>query len=250
MENPILQSIFNHRSVRKFDPEFIIPKEQMELIIKAGQQASTSCTGQMYTIIEITKSERQHLCGKQRFIAEASYFGIICVDLHRLHRIVELSDGKNPDWATTGLMIGIFDAGLFGQNIALAAESLGFDICFCGSCGDRPGEIITSLELPEYVLPLTGIAIGKGMEKPPIRPRLPLELIHHQGKYKKYTDNELKHGIKLMSEKLDDEGYYKKYTGRENFTWRDHIKNKFGGKWLTRVEKKRLKYLESQKFIK
>lgn len=249
MGNPVLKTIFNHRSVRRFDTEFIIPRDHIEKIVKAGQQASTSCTGQMYTIIEIPKGERQQLCGEQRFIAEASYFSIICVDTYRLHKIVELADGENPYWPMAGMMIGIFDAGLLGQNMALAAESLGYDICFCGSCGDRPAEIIEMLELPEYVMPLTGIAIGKGVENPPSRPRLPLDLIHHQGKYKKYTDDDLNNGIAMMSEGMENEGYYRKYTGRENFTWKDHMKNKFGGKWLERVEKTRLKYLRKQKFL-
>ncbi len=247
--NKILEAIFSHRSVRSFDTAFVIPEEDIELIIKAGQQASTSCTGQMYTILEVTKDKRVAMCGEQKFISEASFFGIICVDLHRLHRLVEQTGGENPHWPMAGFSIGTFDAGLFAQNIALAAEALGYDICFAGTCGDMSKQIIEEYDLPELVMPLTGIAIGKGSENPPVRPRLPVKLIHHKNKYKKYTEEDLQDGINQMNKGMDEEGYYLKYTKRENFSWNDHIKRKFGGKWLERIQKSRLISMKEQKFL-
>lgn len=252
MKNPIFDQIFSHRSVRSFDTSFSIPRDEIELIVRAGQQASTSCSGQMYTIIEIPKEDRQTvllLCGNQTFVQEASYFCIICVDLYRLHQIVKQSKGKNQDWPIAGMMIGIFDAGLMAQNMVLAAESLGYDICFCGSCGDKPVEMIEELNLPELVMPLTGLAIGKGTENPPSRPRLHTSTIHHKKVYHSYSKQELEENIEHMSNKLNQEGYYSKYTGRENFTWRDHMKNKFGGKWLNIIEKNRINAMEKQGFF-
>lgn len=249
MSNPVLDTIFNHRSVRSFDPKFEIRKEDIDLMVKAGQQASTSCSGQNYSILEVSKDKRISMCGSQQFIQDASYFGIICVDVYRLHQLVERVGGSNPNWPMTGFTIGTFDAGLFAQNMALAAESMGYDICFSGTCGDMAEEIIKEYNLPEYVLPLTGIAIGKGTENPPIRPRLPSDLIHHKDKYKQYSDEDLDLGINQMTEKLNEEGYYLKYSNRENYGWNNHIKRKFGGKWLERVEKGRDKVMRDQKFI-
>lgn len=250
--NSTFSQIFSHRSIRVFDSNYEIPKEHLNLMIKAGQQASTSCTGQMYSIIEISKEKRDQivpLCGDQQFVKDASFFGIICIDLNRLQKIVELSGGINQEWPIAGLLIGIFDAGLFSQNMVLAAESLGYGICFCGSCGDRPDEITKLLNLPELVMPLTGIAIGKSLESPPTRPRLPTNLIWQVDNYKSFTKDELINGIAQMNEKLVKEGYYKKYSNRDNYTWKDHMKNKFGGKWLNIIEKRRIKTLKSQKFI-
>ena len=249
MENQVIDQIFKHRSVRKFDKNHMIPREHIDLIIKGGQQASTSCTGQMYTVIELEKSFRKDLCGKQQFIQDASYFGIICVDLFRLNKIVKFSGGKQQQWPMAGFAIGVFDAGLFAQNMALVSEALGYDVCFCGTCGDMAENIIETLKLPEMVIPLTGIAIGKGLEDPPVRPRLQSELIHHKNEYKQYSDEELEQSIEFMSEKLESEGYYRKYSKKENYLWRDHMKNKFGGEWLNRVEKERLQALKKQKFL-
>ncbi|MHA2097914.1 MAG: nitroreductase family protein [Candidatus Kariarchaeaceae archaeon] len=250
--NPVIDQIFKHRSVRIFDKEFEIPREHIEIIIKAGQQASTSCSGQMYTVLEIPKENRETispLCGDQQFVRDASFFCVICVDLYRLHRLVELVGGENPTWPLAGLEIGIYDAGLLGQNMVLAAQSLGYDICFCGSCADQPNKMIEELNLPEFVIPLTGLAIGKGLEDPPTRPRIQSSLIHHIGKYREYSEEELQVAIEHMSLKLNEEGYYQKYTNREDYSWTEHLQNKFGGQWLNLVEKRRVVALKNQKFL-
>ncbi|MDH5404405.1 MAG: nitroreductase family protein [Candidatus Heimdallarchaeota archaeon] len=251
MDNPVINQIFTHKSIRKFNPKYEIPRDHIDIMIKAGQQASSSCSGQTYSIIEIPKEKRisNSICGKQQFILDASYFAVICVDLFRLHRIVEQSGGTNPTWPLTGFMIGIFDAGLMAQNMALAAESLGYGICFAGTCGDRSEEIIKELDLPQYVLPITGIAIGQSLENPPIRPRLPTTMIHHQNKYHQYSADEIEEGITQMSDKLEAEGYYRNVSNKNNYTWRDHMKNKFGGDWLNKVEIARKKSMQNQKFL-
>ena len=92
MESDIITSMLSHRSIRKFNPNHIIPEKQIDLIVRAGQQASTSSLMQMYTLIEIPKEERQGettICGGQQFIKDASYFGILFLDFYRLKRLVE-----------------------------------------------------------------------------------------------------------------------------------------------------------------
>lgn len=251
--NKIISQIMNHRSVRSFDPNATLPKDHLTEIISAGQQASTSCSGQFYSVIEISKEKRDiifEFCGKQQFVKQASFFGIICLDVHRLRRIVELSGGENQDWELASVLIGVFDAGLMAQNMVLAAESLGYDICFCGSCGDSPSKIIKELKLPNQVMPLTGLAIGKGIEDPPVRPRLPMSMIHHVDEYQDPEDKDLIQAIDQVGNKLSEEGYYQKYSGKEDdFTWKDHMATKFGGKWLNAVEKRRKKALEGQGFL-
>ncbi len=252
-ELPVLKTIHAHRSVRKFDPNITIDSEKIRSIIAAGQQASTSCTGQMYTIIEITRSRREEiapLCGDQQFVKDASYFCVICLDLNRLRRLVELSGGENPNWDFASILIGTFDAGLMAQNMVLAAEAMGFDVCFCGSCGDQPKKMIEALDLPDHVLPLTGLAIGKGLEYPPVRPRLPMNLVNFVDQYTTPSDEELNAGISKMSQALVKEGYYQKYGERpSNYSWSDHLRNKFGGKWLAKVEKRRIEAAREQGFL-
>ena len=250
--NDIIKVLLAHRTIRSFDTEYSIPEDEIKMIVRAGQQAATSCSGQMYTIINISKeirAEIYELCGKQEFVKEASHFFIVCVDLYRLRTIVQRVGGENRGWPLASLQIGIFDAGMMAQNMAVAAESLGYGTAFCGSCGDRPNELIDRLKLPEFVMPLTGLAIGKANENPPVRPRLPTTLVFHTDEYKEYLVENLEDGIEEMDIFLRTEGYYKKYSDKDDFGWRDHIKGKFGGKWLEIVEKRRKKALQRQKFL-
>lgn len=60
---------------------------------------------------------------------------------------------------------------------------------------------------------------------------------------------ELEANIEYMSEKLTEEGYYSMYSERKINSWREHMQNKFGGRWLEDVEEARVRSLSRQKFI-
>ena len=243
MVNEVIRQIMAHRSIRKFDYNFEIPRDHIDLIIKAGQRASTSSMLQMYTIIEIPKAERQSevtICGSQQFIKDASYFGIIFTDFYRLKRLTEVSEGTyDENYPSLELTMGILDAGLIAQNMALASESLGYGMVYCGACGDFGDQIIEKLEIPEKVLPLTGIAIGKRIESPKLSPRLPSSLIHHIGKYKQYSDNELQQGIQIINEGLSEKA-------GTTVNWADILKARYEGSWAPIRNGKRKKIILQQ----
>ncbi|OLS24513.1 MAG: FMN reductase (NADPH) [Candidatus Heimdallarchaeota archaeon LC_3] len=236
--------MLNHRSIRKFDPEYVIPRESIDLIVKAGQKASTSGSLQMFTLIEISKSKRQEeetICGTQQFIKDASYFGILFADFYRLKRMLELSGGSYKNYPALSLTMGPLDAGLMIQNMALAAESLGYGMVFCGACGDYGQRIFPELEVPREVIPLTGIAIGKPLERSESKPRLPTKLIHHCDKYFNYSDEDLKAGLDFMSKELS------RINNRE-VSWGDTLVKRFNGGWAENRDKKRRNYLIEQNF--
>ncbi len=251
--NPTISQIMAHRSIRRFKKGAKIPESHIKTILRAGQQASTSCSGQMYSFIRISSSLREQVfaaCGKQEFVSEASEFFILCVDKYRLDRLVEKAGGTPRSWPLASLVIGVMDLGLAAQNIVLAAEALGYGIVFCGSCADRADELIELLKLPEKVVPITGLAIGVPDENPPIRPRIPLEAVYHEDRYHIPSEEELDQWIEEMGSKLTQEGYYQKYAGREgDYTWKHHLVRKFGGKWLERIEKERREVLKRQSFL-
>ncbi len=248
----IIERIFKHRSIRVFEPGRNIPKEDLETIIRAAQRASTSCSGQMYSFIRITgdvKAKISRFCG-ENIISSASEFIILCADRYRLDCLVETAGGKIKDWKFASLIISSFDVALAAQNAVLAAEELGYGIVFLGTCGDRAEELIEILKLPKGVLPLAGLAIGYPAENPPLRPRLPLEAVLHENEYQIPTEEELAQWINIMGTKLSKEGYYQKYSGKdENYTWKNHLVRKFGGKWLEKIEKKRRQMANKQEFL-
>lgn len=242
--NSTIETILNHRSTRKFDPNFIIPQEELDLILNSGQRASTSASLQMYTIIEIPKEMRTEdiiPCGGQQFIRDASFFCIIYSDLHRIKEIVRMN-GKEIDTVTAiPLTMGTFDAGITAQNMVIAAESMGYGVCFCGACGDTFEAQKDLLKLPKHLIPITGLAIGKALDEPQLKPRYPLSLAFHKGEYKEYSKEELLKAISVMSTELS------RIHNRE-IDWQSRVDERFNQGWAERRENTRLRTLREQGF--
>ncbi|MCF6192073.1 MAG: nitroreductase family protein [Candidatus Hydrothermae bacterium] len=76
------------------------------------------------------------------------------------------------------------DAALAAQNLALAAESMGYGIAFIGGIQNHPRELRDLLGLPRGVLPLVGVCVGVPRTRPSRRPRLPLEAVVHVDRYR------------------------------------------------------------------
>ena len=59
-----------------------------------------------------------------------------------------------------GLLVGAIDVALVSENIALAAEDMGYGIVYLGSLRNDVGRVREILDLPEYAFPLFGMAVG------------------------------------------------------------------------------------------
>lgn len=90
---PVIEMLLRHKSVRKFLPDALQPGT-LEILIAAGQSASTSSMLQTWTAIAIEdpehKSAAARLAGDQDFIRQAPLFLVLCADLNRLTSICEL----------------------------------------------------------------------------------------------------------------------------------------------------------------
>ena len=176
-----------HRSIRKFTAQ-PVPDGWIETIIEAAQWASSTCFRQTYSVIAVTEPDRKRelrrLCGGQRWVEECPVFLAFCADMNRLDHICKSRDQRvNLEHTETFLMAAL-DAGLFMQNAALAAESLGLGVVMIGGLRDNPREIIELLQLPHGVFGISGMCVGFAEEIPPQRPRLPLEEVLHWEQYR------------------------------------------------------------------
>lgn len=193
----LLEVFWRHRSVRDFSPD-PIPEEHVELILRAAQRASTDATAQMYTFIRITDPQLRDrmatLAGNQQHIRECAEYFIVCLDVYRLRRLVEHRGSSFGMAARGALLFGILDAALAAENLALAAEMLGYGICFIGGVQAAADRIARELALPQGALPLCGLCVGvpatEAMQGSP-RPRLPLSLVVHENRYRDYTPEDL-----------------------------------------------------------
>lgn len=186
MENPTLDLIHRHASVRHYKPD-PLPPTLIETIVAAGQCASTSSNLQTYSVIVLTEAaDRERmaaLCGNQKHIAEAPVFLAWVADLARLDRACTLRGYAQETSYLESFLIAATDAVIAAQNAALAAESLGLGICYIGSIRNHPQEVIEMLNLPRLTFPITGMTIGWPARPAKVKPRLPLRAILHWGRY-------------------------------------------------------------------
>jgi nitroreductase len=186
----MLDTIFNHRSIRKFS-NTQIPPDLLEEILLAGTRASTTGNMQVYSMVVTTGKElKEKLWAvhfKQDMVKEAPVLITFCADFNRFTQWC-LQRKASPGYDNfLSFFTAAIDALLVAQNVALAAESHDLGICYLGTTTYMAAEIVAILDLPEYVVPVTTLAVGYPAENPDRTDRLPLDAMIHRETYKKYS---------------------------------------------------------------
>ena len=190
IENPILKTIFERKSIRKFKSKKV-SRETIEQIVRAGQRAPTACRMETYSFVVISDShkKRQILQAIARhvqtreFMEEASLWIMICTDFARQLKLLDVLGIKNEFGEVSKFILGVIDAALAAENMVLAAEALGLGSCFVGNVWTAPISIAEILNLPKNVLPIVLLCVGYPNETPSPRPRWPLEAVLHENEY-------------------------------------------------------------------
>jgi FMN reductase [NAD(P)H] len=194
--NKVVETMLAHRSFRQY-LDRTVSKEDLDTIIRSVQAAPSWVNGQHVTIISINDLGRRKkmsaLAGNQKHIIEAPVFLVFCADFHRIKVACEMEGTEfkaavNPDL----LMVGTVDVGISLANAITAAESLGLGTVPIGGIRRSPLEFIELLELPEYVIPVSGLCIGYASEIPDQVPRLPKQAIFHEERYNENIHEEIK----------------------------------------------------------
>ncbi|ASE35081.1 oxygen-insensitive NADPH nitroreductase [Mammaliicoccus sciuri] len=217
--NTTIETILNHKSVRAFKQKHLT-SEQVKQLVEAGQAASTASYQQNYSIIGITDNEIKKAiaknAGNQPFIEDAGHLFIFCADLYRNKK---MSEELNLDIEKTlegidATIVGAVDASLAAQNLVIAAESMNLGVCYIGGVRDGIIEISNLLEIPDYVYPVFGLAVGYPDQENEKKPRIPFEGIYHENKYDKSKIDIAKQFDK------DTKDYYSKRLGKAvNRSW-------------------------------
>lgn len=187
MTNPTIELLASHRSIRRYTGE-PIPEPLLAALIRAGQGAPSSSFIQAYSVIRVTRPEARaairQAAGGQSWIERAAEFLVFCADLRRVDVACRREGlGALEGWTEHGLA-AIVDLALMAQNVLTAAESAGLGGVFIGGIRNDPEAVVEQLGLPELAVPLVGLCLGWPAEAPPIKPRLPLELVLHQDRYR------------------------------------------------------------------
>lgn len=176
-----LDAIAERRAVKHYDPTFQIPGEDLTRILESAILAPTSYNIQNWRFVVVddldTKRKLRAAAWDQAQVEEASVAIVICGDLKAHSRKPERYWENAPAQVRDMLvpMLGNFyegkpsvqrdeamrSAGMAGQNIMLAAKSLGYDSC--PMIGFDPKAFAEIINLPEdHVIGML-VVVGKSV---------------------------------------------------------------------------------------
>ena len=185
MDNPVLQNMRKHRTVRAFT-DAPLTADQIRTAVEAAQCAATSSWIQAYGLLRVVdgneREELARLAGGQAQVQAAPGFFVVCGDSRR-HRLLMEQSGGQMGTNLEAFLAATVDATLFAQNLVLALESMGLGTCLIGGLRNDLAGVAKLLEIPEGVFPLYGLCVGQPAEDPGTRPRLPFEAICFEGRY-------------------------------------------------------------------
>ncbi|WP_040951755.1 NADPH-dependent oxidoreductase [Gorillibacterium massiliense] len=219
--NEVMQVIRQHRSIRKFK-SIPLTGEQIEAIVDAAQMAPTSAHMQPFSIIGVTDRELRKkisVHSKNPPIEECGYFFVFCADLHRM---MLAADPDQQEKMSRNLSFSYFyqtavlSAALALQNANLAAESMGLGTVMIGGINEALPALDEWLGLPDYVVPLVGLAVGIPDELPEQKPRLPRSAVFFENRYDDNRD--LKDKVERYDREIE-EYYGARTNNKQKASW-------------------------------
>lgn len=185
-----LEVMNQHKAYRNFDENYQLSETELKKILQASRQPPSWMNGQMYSIIVVKDQEiRKQLVAmnpRNPHVLHSSVFLVFVADLKRTQKVAEhygvdyrINEGFDP------VITAVTDAALALENAVIATEALGLGSVVVGTIRKDIAEVSELLKLPDYVLPVAGLSIGKPIVDMRVKPRLPEEAVIH---YDTYTD--------------------------------------------------------------
>jgi len=182
-----LQLLGAHRSIRSYRPD-PIPDADLDAILHAATRASSSGNMQTYSIIVTKDAARRdalwEIHSRQDMIRQAPVLLTFCADWNRMVKWCRARDAEPGYDNFLSFLVAFADAMIAAQNAAIAAEGLGYGICYMGTTLCAPTKLIDFFGLPERVFPATTLVVGRPDEDPDLRARLPIDGIVHDERYR------------------------------------------------------------------
>ena len=92
----------------------------------------------------------------QPYVVDNGYLFVFVLDYYR-HNLINENvdfDMQTSFESAEGLLVGAIDVALVSENVALAAEDMGYGIVYLGSLRNDVARVKEILDLPEYAFPL------------------------------------------------------------------------------------------------
>jgi len=228
--NAVLETMMRRKSIRRYTDR--APSDELvEAVVRAGLQAPFAA--QMGSFLLSRDRARNPF--------HAPLLFTVCVDSHRLERVMERRGWTLATNDLTLLLFGIQDAVLAAENLVVAGESVGLGSCFLGGAPYRASEIAEEYALPPRVFPVVQLAMGYPAEDPPTRPRYPLSFTLFEDRYPEFSDEDVERAMRAMDDGYLAQDYYRrgKYMvplegdraetqTYESYGWTEHMGRKWG----------------------
>ena len=182
-DNPTLATILNRRSVRSFAKKEI-PSDIFAAILEAGRLAPSTVNLQTWSFAVFTPVSWREAFGR-RMPFDGARAVMVMGDTHR----VRLALVAFPHSPMVEYTIAVMNASLAAMNMNIAAEALGVSSVMLSETGRTglldAGYLQEKLGLPDRVFPILTIVFGYPRGPyPPMPPKLPLEQICFEGRYR------------------------------------------------------------------
>ena len=238
IKNDMITAMLKRKSIRKFTDK-TPTDEVVETLVRAAQQAPFA--SQLYSILLSRERKRNAF--------HAPLLFTFCVDMHKMETIMKKRGWKMITNDLFMFIFGIQDASLAGENMVMAAESLGMGSVYLGEVPYWIKKIRKKYKLPKRVFPFVQLAVGYPAEDPPPRPRYPIDFTLFEDEYPEFTDDVVERAMKVMDDGYMGQDYYKSAKrlipiedkNREEtydydtYGWTEHISRKWG-QWYPEID--------------
>jgi FMN reductase [NAD(P)H] len=177
----------NERSVcRRYrtDP---VPEEVVRLLCATALAAPTKSDLQQATIVRLADpAKRAAVCALlpgSPWLARAPELFVFCADGWRLRRLFAKRNAEFPNEHLDAFFNAAVDAAIALGTFVAAAELAGLGACPISQVRDHVARIDELLALPDWVVPVAGLALGYPETKEPLSARLALSATVHTDRY-------------------------------------------------------------------
>jgi len=177
-----LTAIRERRSVKRYDPNFVMPEQDLDQLLELAILSPTSFNIQNWRIVAVTDPEQKQklraAAWNQAQVTDASVILLLCADLNAWDNEPERYWSNAPEQvrdmlvplirkfygASTELQHdeAIRSVGIMGQTIMLAAKAMGYDSC--PMIGFDMAKVSEIINLPENFLIGLMLPVGKALE--------------------------------------------------------------------------------------
>ena len=177
----------NERSVCRRYRRDPVPEALVRLLCATALAAPTKSDLQQATLVRVADpAKRAAICSLlpgSPWLAAAPELFVFCADGWRLRRLFARRNAEFPNEHLDAFFNASVDAALALGAFVSAAELAGLGTCPISQIRDHVASIDELLALPDWVVPVAGLALGYPEAKEPLSARLSLSATVHTDRY-------------------------------------------------------------------